>query len=101
MLEARGKEEDRKLLKHIYDIVYNEENNNIKTKLLGVYFNPKWNQKYDSTYLGLEITDLFSYPIYQYIKYKKESSAFEVLKPKIDGYPNFFNKGLKIFPPKQ
>ena len=29
MLEARGKEEDRKLLKHIYDIVYNEENKNI------------------------------------------------------------------------
>ena len=100
MLEARGKEEDKKLLRHIYDVVYKEERNNIKSKLVGVYFNPKWNKEYDSTYLGLEITDLFSYPIHQYIKYKKESLAFKVLKTKIDGYPKFNNKGLKTFPPK-
>lgn len=98
MLEARGKEEDKKLLKHIYEVVFNKENSDIKSKLEGVYFNPKWNKEYDSTYLGLEITDLFSYPIHQYIKYNKENPAFKILKLKIDGYPNFNNKGLKIFP---
>ena len=49
----------KKLLKHIYDVVYKDERNNIKSKLVGVYFNPKWNKEYDSTYLGLEITDRF------------------------------------------
>ena len=49
-------------------------------------------------FTGLEIADLFSYPIHQYIKYKKINPAFEILKYKIDKYPNFYNKGLKLFP---
>jgi len=103
MLEARGKEEDKKLLKHIYDIIYNKGRKNISTmelisKIDGVYFNPKWNEEYSATYVGLEITDLFSYPIHQYVKYKKENLSFNVLKSKLDGYPDFINKGVKIFP---
>lgn len=103
MLEARGKSDDKRLLKHIYDIIYTKGRENITTnelisKIDGVYFNPKWNEEYSSTYLGLEITDLFSYPIHQYIKYKKENPAFEILKYKLDGYPKFINKGIKIFP---
>ena len=103
MLEARGKEEDKKLLKHIYEIIYNKGRKNISTnelisKIDGVYFNPKWNEEYSATYIGLEITDLFSYPIHQYVKYKKENLSFNVLKSKLDGYPEFINKGIKIFP---
>lgn len=106
MLEARGKDEDKKLLKHIYDVINIRGRKNITTqelnsKIAGVYFNPKWNEKYDSTYIGLEIVNLFSYPIHQYVKYKKENPAFEVLKTKLDGYPNFINKGIKIFPMKK
>ena len=106
MLEARGKDEDKKLLKHIYDVINIRGRKNITTqelnsKIAGVYFNPKWSEKYDSTYIGLEIVDLFSYPIHQYVKYKKENPAFEVLKTKLDGYPNFINKGIKIFPIKK
>lgn len=103
MLEARGKAEDKKLLKHIYDVVYNKENiytSKLESKIAGVYFNPKWNEEYSATYIGLEITDLFSYPIHQYIKYQKENPAFVVLKSKLDGYPEFINKGIKIFPDK-
>ena len=73
-------------------------NNEFKKKIKGVYFNPKWNKEYSSTYVGLEIVDLFSYPIYQYVKYQKTNPAFEVLLHKISGYPDFVNKGLKIFP---
>lgn len=103
MLEARGKSEDKKLLKHIYDVINVRGRKNISTaelnsKIVGIYFNPKWGENYNSTYVGLEIVDLFSYPIHQYVKYGKSNQAFEVLKDKIDGYPNFMNKGIKIFP---
>lgn len=102
ILEARGKKEDKQLLNHIYNIIYNRDKNKIttnelKSKIQGIYFNPKWNEKYISTYVGLEITDLFSYPIHQYIKYNKENPSFEILKKKIDGYPKFINKGIIIF----
>ncbi len=103
MLESRGKIEDKILLKHIYDIIHNKGIAKISTKLLeqkimGVYFNPKWYGGHSSTFVGLEIADLFSYPIHQYIKYKKENLSFKVIKEKIVGYPNFNNKGVKVFP---
>lgn len=103
MLEARGKEEDKILLKHIYEVINIKgkkyiSTNEFKKKIEGVYFNPKWNEEYNSTYVGLEITDLFSYPIHQYVKYQKTNPAFEVLKPKISGYPEFINKSIKLFP---
>lgn len=103
MLEARGKDEDKKLLKHIYDVITKSGRKNIKpmelkNKIKGIYFNPKWNDEFTSTYIGLEIADLFSYPIHQYVKLKKENPAFLVLETKIYGFPNYKNKGVKIFP---
>ena len=103
MLESRGKEEDKALLNHIYDTIHNKGINKISTKelekkILGVYFNPKWYSGHSSTFSGLEIVDLFSYPIHQYIKYKKENPSFNLIKTKIACYPNFENKGIKIFP---
>ena len=103
MLEARGKKEDKQLLKHIYDVIYNKGRSNIttnelKSKIVGVFFNPKWNEEYSSTFMGIEIADLFSYPIHQFIKYKKENPAFKVLESKIAGFPDYINKGIKIFP---
>ena len=103
MLESRGKKEDKGLLKHIYEVIHNKGQKKIKPKELekkikGVYFNPKWYSGYVSTFSGLEIVDLFSYPIHQYIKYKKENISFETIKEKIESYPNFKNKGIKIYP---
>lgn len=103
MLESRGKKDDRLLLKHIYDIVCIKGVRRIGTdelneKVIGVYFNPKWYGGHSSTFSGLEIADLFSYPIHQYVKYKKENPSFDVIKRKIDCYPNYINKGIKIFP---
>ena len=103
MLEARGKKEDKQLLKHIYDVIYNKGRRNIttnelKSKIIGVFFNPKWNEEYSSTFMGIEIADIFSYPIHQFIKYKKENPAFKVLESKIAGFPDYINKGIKIFP---
>lgn len=106
MLESRGKSEDKILLNHIYDVIHTKGRAKISTKefeekIIGVYFNPKWYGGHSSTFVGLEIADLFSYPIHQYIKYKKENLSFETIKDKIVGYPNFNNKGIKIFPKKK
>ena len=103
MLESRGKSEDKILLNHIYDVIHTKGRAKISTKeleekILGVYFNPKWYGGHSSTFVGLEIADLFSYPIHQYIKYKKENLSFKTIKEKIVGYPNFNNKGIKVFP---
>lgn len=103
MLESRGKSEDKILLNHISEIIFNKGRDKIptkelKNKIIGVYFNPKWYGGHSSTFAGLEIADLFSYPIHQFVKYKKENLAFNTIKDKIVGYPNFYGKGIKIFP---
>lgn len=103
MLEARGKEEDKILLDEMKHIIFEKgirdiSTNELQTKISGIYFNPKWNQKYDETFSGLEIADLSSYPIHKFVRNSKKDSAFEILESKIDKYPNYINKGLKIFP---
>lgn len=63
-----------------------------------VYFNPKWNEEYSSTYTGLEITDLYLYSIHKFIKRNNKDQAFLTHENKIVGYPNYNNKGIKVFP---
>lgn len=104
MLEARGKDEDKELLDHISKVVNltgtkKISSRELKSKIKGIYFNPKWNEEYSDTYVGLEITDLFSYPIHKYIKRDNKDKAFLLFEDKIVGYPNYKNKGIKLFPP--
>ena len=103
MLEARGKKEDKKLLQHISKLInitgttyisVQELNNKIE----GIYFNPKFNVKNHKSFIGLEFADLSSYPIHKYIKYKKKDKAFETLEKKLNYYPEYKNKGIKIYP---
>ena len=101
MLEARRKNEDRELLNHITNIIDNTGRNKISCnelneKIKGVYFNPKWNDEYTRTFTGLEIADLFSYPIHQYVKYNKLNPAFEVLKFKIGNCIIKLHKNCKV-----
>lgn len=103
MLEARGKDEDDELLEHISKVINKTgtkkiSSKELKSKIEGVYFNLKWNEEYSSTYVGLEITDLFSYPIHKYVKRSTKDKAFLTFEEKIVGYPNYKNKGIKIFP---
>ena len=102
MLEARGKEEDNNLLEHISKVINKTgtkriNSKELKNKISGVYFNPKWNEEYSSKYVGLEIADLFSYPIHKYIKRNIKDKTFLVLENKLVGYPNYKNKGIKYF----
>jgi len=103
MLEARGKKEDKKLLSHIASLINITGTTfidpiELDNKVEGVYFNPKFNVKNKTTFIGLEVADLSSYPIHKYIKYKKEDKAFLTLKLKLNCYPDYKNKGLKIYP---
>lgn len=103
MLEARGKSEDKILLDEMVHIISDTGIKSItadelKNKLGGIYFNPKWNQTYENTFCGLEIADLTSYPIHKYVKYGRKDLAFECLEAKFDRYPDYINKGMKIFP---
>ena len=103
MLEARGKNEDKELLEHISKVINKTGTKKISSKELrakinGVYFNPKWSEEYSSTYVGLEITDLFFYPIHKFVKRNKKDQAFLLFESKIVGYPSYKNKGIKTFP---
>lgn len=103
MLEARGKDEDYILLNEMKHIIFETgikdiSSDELKKKIGGIYFNPKWTNLYDNTFSGLEIADLSSYPIHKFIRNKNKDKAFLVLEKKIDKYPNYINKGIKIFP---
>ncbi len=103
ILESRGKKEDKMLLDKIkYLIDYGNNMNEASTfsKIKGVYFNPKWSRIADNkkSYWELELSDLCAYPIHKYLAYGTMDPAFDVLKNKICGFPNFMGRGLKKFP---
>lgn len=103
LLESRGRIDDVNLLKHIDKIINKTgekkiSRKDLRNKIKGVYFNPKWSDDYRSTFIGLEIADLFSYPIYKYIKRQHKDKAFLTFEEKIVGYPKYENKGIKRFP---
>lgn len=103
VLEARGKKEDMEILEHIKHIIDHGTNyvsSNYFSKIMSVYFNPKWCKSYNDqlSFFGLEIADLCSYPIHKYCKLNKKDPAFETIEDKIYCYPDYFGKGIKIFP---
>lgn len=103
MLEARGKDEDYLLLNEMKHIIFETgikkiSSKELQDKIAGIYFNPKWNNRYDNTFSGLEIADLSSYPIHKYVRNNHKDKSFLVLENKIDKYPDYLNKGIKIFP---
>lgn len=103
VLEARGKDEDKALLKQIKALIDNGNQYNpasLFAKIKGVYFNPKWSEcsHCQKSYWALEIADLCSYPIYKIFAHKKKDRSFDVVEKKINGYPTYIGKGLKTFP---
>lgn len=103
ILEARGKNEDRNLLAHIKSLLDNGTeycSPNSFSKIKGVYFNPKWCKLVGEkkSYWELELADLCAYPIHKKYTYGTQDKAFETIIPKIYGYPDHLNRGLKVFP---
>ncbi|MGB4588969.1 MAG: DUF3800 domain-containing protein [Clostridiaceae bacterium] len=103
VLESRGKKEDRCILEYLKNLIdygtcYIDAS--LFKKIKGVYFNPKWNVKDNeqTSYYGLEIADLVSFPIYKNFSYQHPDLAYDSIENKIYGFPHHFGKGLKIFP---
>lgn len=105
LLESRGKKEDRRILKHLVNLMENGNNywdSDHFSCIKGVYFNPKWcfKQNGQASFVLLELADLVSYPIFKYVSRGIEDHAFNALKYKIYNYPSFDGYGLKVFPRK-
>ena len=69
-------------------------------KIKGVYFNGKWQTDSDckKSYFGLELADLYSYPIHKFCKTGQKDEAFKILEKKLYKYPYYDGCGLKLFP---
>lgn len=102
VLESRGKKEDRHLLDHILERIECGfkfiNSNKLKENIVGIYFNPKFNNLTKEPIIGLELVDISSYPIHKYVKYGRKDLAFETLEKKLRNYPNYIGRGLKIYP---
>ena len=103
ILESRGKNEDRELLKHIKKIFDNGTRYATKEELKrikGVYFNEKWckEENYKKSYFGLEIADLVAHPISMYNIKGDKNLAFKCIEDKIYNYPQYTGRGIKKFP---
>lgn len=103
VLESRGVSEDKSLLNFIKGIIDNGTRyvgaHHFK-KIKGVYFNSKWCRNVDDkkSYWILELADLCVYPFYKYFAHGMSDPAYELLLPKLSGYPNYKGLGLKNFP---
>ncbi|MFA6075459.1 MAG: DUF3800 domain-containing protein [Negativicutes bacterium] len=104
VFEARGGKEDRNILRYLVEELSNgaigTANRQESSFIDGVYFNPKRCQKSDEmkSYFALEIADLAVYPIMKYARSGNKDRSFIAIEEKFHGWPNYSNKGLKIFP---
>lgn len=103
MLESRGKKEDKKLHAFIVDVLrYGTDYKKpiFFSNIKGVYFNSKWSKQDNDkkSYVGLELADLISYPIYRAFAHGAKGKDYKIIEPKIYGYPYIHGKGLKVFP---
>lgn len=105
LMEARGEVEDKDLLRRFIHLqthgtafVKPEE----IARIRAIYFNPKWARLPGGamgTYVTLELADLLSYPIHQHVRDGHANNrAFDVVRQKLEGYPDYMGRGLKVFP---
>jgi len=97
VLEARGLNEDLAVLNNMIQLL--DEHSQRFRRIRGIYWVSKW-AKWDekkTSYGALEIADLIAYPVAKFVEYKRKNPAFELIEPKLLGYPNYWNRGLKVF----
>lgn len=104
VFEARGLREDKKLLGHAAELLYSSgtkwaKKTQLQKWVRGVFFNSKSTLRDEANlYPGIEIADLFSYPIHRYARFGHIGKDFEVVRQKMYGYPRPSKKGLILFP---
>ena len=65
----------------------------------GVFFVTKSTAKDErNIYPGIEIADLFSYPIHCFARYGKQRLDFAIVEEKLANYPDYMALGLLLFP---
>lgn len=104
VFESRGELEDHQLLAHVSKVFYSSgtkelAKEKIRDRIRGVFFNSK-HSKIDpnNVYPGIEVADLFSYPIHRYVKYGRKGKDFESIETRIAYYPKYMGKGIRKFP---
>lgn len=101
LLESRNKVLDIRLHKKFLDLLMNGNryhDNNFFSKINGIYFNNKTTLDEKKSYLQLEIADICSYSIFNYVRNGSKDIIFEAIENKISFFPNYEGRGLKIFP---
>ncbi|WP_342471655.1 DUF3800 domain-containing protein [Metasolibacillus sp. FSL H7-0170] len=101
VVESRGKKENQALLDTALKIIscgnrYHDPSffSNIK----GIYFNPKRTKDKKLSYPQLELADLISYHIHNYVKNNSKSNEYLLIESKIYNFPDYKGYGMKIFP---
>lgn len=84
VFEARGLKEDRILAEHIYKLIYRSGTKKFKKEALqasfkGVFFNHKTSRDGSVVYSGLELANLYSYPIYRYMRFGTRKKDFDII----------------------
>lgn len=102
ILESRGKDADRALLKYLVKTIQFGtrfvDSEKFK-KIKGIFFNPKYCKDKSKSYIGLEIAALCAYPIFKWCKFQHPDQNFTTLRKKLLGSPNrIAGLGIKIFP---
>ena len=104
VFESRGKREDDALFDHAREFLMERGTKTMSPDVLqrairGVFFVEKKTSKDPkNVYAGIEVADLFSYPIHRFARYGTKGQDFEIVERKIEGYPAYFSRGLLLFP---
>ena len=101
MLKIYPIEEKQEYLREVSELTQKEwgsktnSEKEFQEKIVGIYFNKKWNDSKTHTYVRLEIADLFTYPIHKFVRSQIKDLSFFTIEKKLD---KGIKKGIKIFP---
>lgn len=101
VVESRGLQENKLLLDSALSIINHGNryhDSSFFSNINGIYFNPKRTKDKKLSYPQLELADLISYHIHNFIKKDYESEEFSLIEPKFYNYPKYHGYGMKIFP---
>ncbi|MTD30140.1 DUF3800 domain-containing protein [Planomicrobium sp. YIM 101495] len=101
VMESRGKKENKILLETAVKLIENGNKYHdppFFESIHSINFNPKRTFDRKMSFFHLEIADLVSYPIHQYVRYRIKENEYLNIENKIYNYPGHMGYGMKIFP---
>lgn len=101
LFESRNTSDDLRVLNKINNLRLfgnKYQDSTFFSPINGIFFNPKLTDDSMKSYFPLEIADLISYRIHRHVLNDSFILKFQSIEDKLDSYPDYFGKGLKIFP---